>query len=165
MLKPIKHFCYAAIVTSLLFPQVPAYAQDLPSLIWSDRVSLETTDGEIKETAPIVEIGTVRLSRFSQMRSVTLQHTVMIGEGDDAEALFAFRVWQGGASQGEQLMLVTVSALGVDVIGPYQQDFESFEIRPTKGDMVPIFELHGIDKNKPLARLEYFDGQLIKLID
>lgn len=152
----------AAIALALLIPQFAAHAQDLPGLTWSDRVSKETADGEIMETAPYVEFGTIRLSRFSQMQSLTLQETLATSDADNVETLFVFRAWQGGASQGEQLMLVTASTDGVDVIGPYEQDFESLTTIPSTIASGPIFELYGADKKKLLARLEYFDGQLIK---
>ncbi|WP_162651902.1 hypothetical protein [Lentilitoribacter sp. Alg239-R112] len=164
-MKSVKYLYYAAIALSLLIPQHAAHALDLPGLTWSDRVSKETADGDIEEVAPYVELGIIRLSRFSQMQSLTLQDTLTIGDGDDVETLFVFRAWQGGASQGEQLMLVTASASGVDVIGPYEQDFEKLVVIQPTGDFGPIFELVGADKEKPLARLEYFDGQLIKLVD
>lgn len=160
----MQYTYYFAIFLALFVPQIVAKAQDLPGLIWSDRVSKETTDGDILETAPYVEIGTVRLSRFSQMQALTLQDILTIGEGDDVETLFVFRAWQGGASQGEQLMLVTASQKGVDVIGPFEQGFETMKIRPATVDFGPVFELYGADKNKPIERLEYFDGQLIEIM-
>ncbi|MEW7007445.1 hypothetical protein [Lentilitoribacter sp. EG35] len=159
----MKYVYYIAIVTALFIPQFVANAQDLPGLVWSDRVSKETADGDIKETAPYVEIGTIRLSRFSQMQSLTLQDTMTVGSDDEVETLFVFRAWQGGASQGEQLILVTASPNGVDVIGPFAQDFETVTITPATADFGPIFELYGADVDKPIARLEYFDGQLIEI--
>lgn len=151
------------IVASIAFPAIFSQAQDLSGLTWSDRVSKETADGGIVETPPIVEIGTIRLSRFSQMRSLNLQETIDIGSGADKETLYVFRAWQGGASQGEQLMLVTTSKQGVDIIGPHPQDFEKLIIKPANSEFGPIFELYGADKNKPIIALEYFDGQLIEL--
>lgn len=165
MIKPIKYVCYSAITLALLIPHVATQAQDLPSLTWSDRLSKETTDGEVVEAAPYAKIGTIRLSRFSQMQALTLQDTLTIGEGDDVETLFVFRAWQGGASQGEQLMLVTASSDGIDVIGPYKQDFEKLTLKPEIGEFGPIFELYGADKDESLARLEYFNGQLLALRD
>lgn len=161
MLEKIKYASYFAMVVALAIPHFAVHAQDLPAMVWSDRVANETSDGDIVETAPFVEIGTVRLSRFSQMQSLELQETLRTGKGD--EVLHVFRAWQGGASQGEQLMLVTTSEKGLDVIGPHEQDFESMFINPASGDFGPIFELYGADTNKPLERLEYFDGQLIQL--
>lgn len=161
MIKFVKYVCYSAIVLALLIPHVATQAQDLPSLTWSDRMSKETTDGEILETAPYVEFGTIRLSRFSQMQSLALQDTLQTENSD--EVLHVFRAWQGGASQSEQLMLVTTSEQGIDVIGPHTQDFENIVIKPASGDFGPIFELYGADANTPIERLEYFDGQLINL--
>ncbi|MEO9457419.1 MAG: hypothetical protein ABJE63_11290 [Lentilitoribacter sp.] len=161
MIKHSKYFCYSAIVLALQIPQL-ADAQGLPDLIWSDRISTKTADGEIKETGLYVEIGTIRLNRFSQMQALILQDTLSVGDDDDVETIFVFRAWQGGASQGEQLMLVTTSAQGVDIIGPHSQDFENLVVISPKDDRGPIFELVGADKEMLLARLEYFDGQLIK---
>lgn len=158
----IKHLYFSAIILALLIPQVSTQAQDLQGINWSDRISEETTDGEIIETPPIVEIGTIRLSRFSQMQSLTLQETIQIGDGEATEALYIFRAWHGGASQGEQLMLVTTSNQGVDVLGPYPQDFEKLVVKSASSEFGPIFELYGADMNAPLAQIEYFDGELIK---
>lgn len=161
-MKQIKYAYYAAITLALCIPQLSVHAQDLPGLIWSDRVSKEVSDGEIIERAPYVEIGTIRLSRFSQMQSLVLQETTVVGEGDDIETLYIFRAWQGGASQGEQLMLVTISEQGVDVIGPYEQNFEKLVVVPAKDDLGPIFELFTNDTNDLPVKLEYFEGQLIE---
>lgn len=163
MIKKTIYINYATIAFALLIPQFATNAQNLPGLTWSDRVSTEMADGEILETAPYVEIGTIRLSRFSHMQALTLQDTLTIGDGDDVETLFVFRAWQGGASQGEQLMLVSTSSQGVDVIGPYSQDFESLIIVSPKDGLGSIFKLYGTDKDRPMTRLEYFDGQLIKI--
>lgn len=161
MLKKMKYTSYVAMAIALFIPQFAVQAQDLPAIIWADRVAKETNDGGIVESAPFVEIGTVRLSRFSQMQFLSLQETLQTGNGD--EVLHVFRAWRGGASQGEQLMLVTTSKFGVDVIGPYPQDFETLNIVSAKGGYGPIFELFGADANKPLVRLEYFSGQLIEI--
>lgn len=163
MFKRIKFFYYAAIIIALCVPHAATFAKELASLTWSDRVSRETTDGDIIDTSPFVEIGTIRLSRFSQMQSLTLQETIQIGDGDDTETLYIFRAWQGGAGQGEQLMLVTASAKGLDVIGPYEQNFEKLFVLPAVDDFGLIFELYGTDKNEPLKKIEYLDGQLINL--
>ena len=78
-----------------------------------------------------------------------------------AETLHVFRVWQGGASQGEQLMLVSLSDSGVGVIGPLQDEFDDMEIVPANTEEGPLFMLYGAGDG-PLAVYEYFNGQMIE---
>lgn len=163
MFRTLKYISYAAMAIALVVPQIPAFAQDLPAMTWSDRIAKETSDGSIVETPPMVKIGSISLSRFSQMQSLSLHDTLDISKGDDVERLFVFRAWQGGASQGEQLILVTVSSSGVDIIGPHNQGFETMTIKTPANDVGPVFELYGAKEDKPIARLEYFSGQLIEI--
>ncbi|MBG6209244.1 hypothetical protein IWQ49_003915 [Labrenzia sp. EL_126] len=160
---PKKYIFYAALAAALLFPLSAVHAKELPGLTWSDRTSKETADGDIKETPPHVEIGGIRLSRFSQMQALALEDTLTIRGDETPETLYVFQAWQGGASQGEQLMLLSVSSSGVDIIGPYPADFESLKIKPASADTGPVFDLCGPDSQVPSTSLEYFDGQLLKL--
>lgn len=132
-------------------------------LKWSDRVTVETADGDLVDTAPFVKIGPVALSRFALMQRLTLHETLFLQGPTGPRTLYAFRAWQGGAGQGEQLMLVTSRPDGVDVIGPVDPAFETLKILPPLEDTGPVFEFYGEDTKTPLARLEYISGQLLNI--
>lgn len=153
-------FQISLLFVLLCIAPVLAQATELPSLTWSDRITIENADGSLVETPPSVQIGGVSLSRFTRMQNVALEQSLTLVE---EETIFVFRVWQGGASQGEQLMLVTLSKEGADVVGPHPADFETLKILPQSGDLGPVFEVFGSDPSVPVARLEYFDGQLLEL--
>lgn len=157
MTLPKSRYLIFIFSTFLAF-QNATQANESYNLSWSDRVSEEQADGTIVDTAPFVHLGNLRLSRFSQMQSLQFQETIATGDGD--EKLHVFTAWQGGASQGEQLMLVTTSKDGIDVIGPHEQDFETMEVVPASADRGPTFLLYGAGDG-PIATLEYFSGQLI----
>ncbi|MES0809299.1 hypothetical protein ABLO27_07460 [Roseibium sp. SCPC15] len=151
------------LLVSLLFAHSLALAAEQPALTWSDRVTVEQESGDLVDTPPIVQVGEISLSRFSQMQSVTLQETLKVDAYDGPETVYVFKVWQGGASQGEQLMLVTLSQQGLDILGPHETDFETLKVIPSEGNAGPVFELFRADTASPLVRLEYFTGQLIEL--
>lgn len=154
------HWLVRSFFTALVIAiNSSAWAQ---ALTWSDRITKETSDGEIVDTQPFVKIGSVGFSRFADMQRIHLHQTLRIESGEDIETLYVFTVWQGGASQGEQLMLVSVSENGVDVIGPYEQDFETLVVKPATSEFGPRFELIGAGSKNSLAKLEYFDGQLLE---
>ena len=127
---------------------------------WKDGALVEQSDGSAEIDPPFVKINGVALSRFAQMYRVELHETIDADGLDGAEKVYVFRIWQGGASQGKQLMLVTTSKAGIDVIGPHEQDFETMEVVPANADQGPLFLLYG-DGDGPIATLEYFSGQLI----
>lgn len=104
MFNRIKLLYSAVFIVALCVPQAATFAEDLADLTWSDRISKETTGGDIVDTPPFVEIWNVRLSRFSQLQALNLQTIINVGSGEDKESLYVFRTGQGGASQGEQLM-------------------------------------------------------------
>jgi len=151
------HWLARGLITTLMITlSAPTWAQ---TLTWSDRVSEETSDGEIVDTAPFVKLGSIAFSRFTDMQAIALETSLKLP--DTSETLHVFRVWQGGASQGEQLMLLSVSEIGVDVIGPHEQDFEVFEITMDKETNSPVFLLKS-DNGVVLAKLGYFSGMLVK---
>lgn len=150
------------ILTSILFPILhSAYADELPILDWENRKAMESVDGDYTETPPFVSVNDIRLKRFSQMQLIALQELVHIESSDGTEKLYVFRVWQGGASQGEQLMLVSLSKGGLIVIGPHEQEFEALFIDRANDEDVPLIRLKDGDHTE-LAKFLYIDGQLIK---
>lgn len=157
----LKYNYYTVIFVALIIPQIFTIANAENLLTWSDRKDIETEDRGWIEDAPFVKIGGLGLSRFANMQRIELQNTLKIEDGDGFETLYVFRVWQGGATQGEQLMLVSLKASGVDIIGPYEQDFETLEIGHLNSESAPEFYLKGGD-GEVLAALEYYVGQLFK---
>jgi hypothetical protein len=140
----------------------PAFAEASYEVSWESRYSEEKADGEIIDHPPFVSVNDVRLSSFSNMQSVTWRNTLTIDHGDMGfEELFVFTVWQGGASQGEQLMLLSVMENGIEVIGPYGQDFEKLEIDHVNSESAPEFSLIGAD-GLALDLLHYVSGQFVK---
>jgi hypothetical protein len=154
-----------AVVLSVLggMPTGQTEAADGVSLVWSDRITTEKAGGELVDMPPFVRIGDLHLSRFAQMQSLDLHDTLKIESVDGTETLFVFRAWQGGASQGEQLMIVSLSPAGLDVLGPYPEDFETVKVRVPTPQTGPVFELYRADPSIPFRSLEYLNGQLLKL--
>jgi hypothetical protein len=156
-------FAVAALLLGMVMPLSAAMAETLPKVSWENRVSTETANGDIVDQPPFVSVNDIRLRAFSDMQSINLQQTLTIDHGEyGLETLHVFTVWQGGASQGEQLMLLSVTSNGILVVGPHDQDFESVRVNQVNSDSAPSFDLIGADASKPLARLDYFDGRLIK---
>jgi hypothetical protein len=151
------------VVCGLLLSVSVSMAETLPKVSWENRVSTETANGDIVDQPPYVSVNDIRLRAFSDMQSINLQQMLTIDHGDyGLETLHVFTVWQGGASQGEQLMLLSITSNGILVVGPHDQDFESVRVNQINSDSAPSFDLIGADASKPLARLDYFDGRLIK---
>ncbi len=155
--KPLTVF----LIGFALILQSPLRAEEVngSQVKWSDRVSVETDDGKIIDTPPFVSVKGVRLARFALMQSLKLHSTLSVESGEDVETLIVFRAWQGGTSQGEQLMLVSLSTGGLDIIGPHASEFETMEIVPANDDQGPLFLLYG-DEDGPHTALEYVAGQL-----
>ena len=154
---------------AILLGNLDAKAEEmgsLPDVTWESRWTEETSNGDLVDHPPFVAVNDVRLSRFSEMQSVTWRDTLTIDQDEDGiEKLYVFTVWQGGASQGEQLMLLSVKPQGIAVIGPYKQDFEKLEIGHINSEGAPEFDLIGADENNPLASLWYADGELLEFVD
>mgnify|MGYP000294784239 CR=1 FL=1 len=130
----------------------------LPDVTWESRWTEETSNGDLVDHPPFVAVNDVRLSRFSEMQSVTWRDTLTIDQDEDGiEKLYVFTVWQGGASQGEQLMALSICAEGIDVIGPYAQDFERLEIAQTNAESAPEFRLL-MDDGTPIETVYFFAG-------
>lgn len=150
------------LCAALLFAApLSAYAQ-IYELDWRDRDMREDENGDIFGDPPFVKINGVALSRFTDMAHIDLFQTLDVDGLYGSEQVFVFTVWQGGAGQGQQIMLVTLSDAGVDLIGPHDQNFETVEIVPANADQGPLFLLYG-DGDGPIAEFEYFSGQLIEL--
>ena len=133
MSRTSKSFLLAAIFFST---PLMAVAEERPTIEWKTRWSEEASGGEIIDNLPFVAVDGVRLHRFSEMQSIAYQGEFLIELGEyGTERLHVFSVWQGGASQGEQLMAVSIRQTGIDIIGPHGQDFEKLRIiRKNKQD-------------------------------
>ncbi|MFK7844276.1 MAG: hypothetical protein AB8G77_03170 [Rhodothermales bacterium] len=151
----------ATVIPLMISTICSTQAAELPVLEWENRDVVEKADGDYTETPPFVSVNGVRLKRFSQMQLIALEELVYIEDSDEPEKLYVFRVWQGGASQGEQLMLVSLSQGGLIVIGPHEQEFEALFIDRTGNEDLPLISLKDGD-NTELAKFLYIDGQLIK---
>ena len=149
------------VVMLILLTGSSAVAGNPYELSWSDRITIEKADGTLVDTPPLVRIDQVQLSRFAQMQTIQLHQSLTQQGYDGEETVHAFKVWQGGASQGEQLMLVTASQTGIDVVGPYPSEFEELAIEPATQTHGIIFNL--IQSNNVTAKIEYFAGQLIQV--
>ena len=122
-----KSFLLAALIFST---PLMVDAAEWPTLDWKNRWSEETNDDEIIDNPPFVAVDGVRLHRFSEMQSIAYQGEFLIELGEyGTERLHVFSVWQGGASQGEQLMAVSIRQTGIDIIGPHGQNFEKLRIK------------------------------------
>lgn len=161
----------AALLIACFMFTPTAWADDL-RLSWSDMAFSTDADGTYIETPPNVSLSTIsqplntiRFAKFSKMRRVELhdRFNTVTGYDDIDETVYVFRVWQGGATQGEQLMLLTVSDYGVAVIGPHPQDFETLTLQKKNVSKGVIFAMFGGDPNVALARTEYLDGEFIDL--
>ena len=164
---PVSRICYGVFLAlGLLIVSGRAMAAEiLPVVTWESRWTEETKSGDFKDHPPFVVVNDVRLYRFSEMQSVTWRDTLTIDHGDAGiEKLYVFTIWQGGASQGEQLMLLSVKPHGIAVIGPYKQDFEKLEIGHFNSDSAPEFSLIGADK-EAVARVDYVLGELFERIE
>ena len=146
---------------AILLGNLDAKAEEmgsLPDVTWESRWTEETSNGDLVDHPPFVAVNDVRLSRFSEMQSVTWRDTLTIDQDEDGiEKLYVFTVWQGGASQGEQLMALSICAEGIDVIGPYAQDFERLEIAQTNAESAPEFRLL-MDDGTPIETVYFFAG-------
>lgn len=165
--EPVLSGCLALVglLACLLVAPSPGHAADWPAVAWESRYAEEKPDGDIIDHPPFVAVNEVRLRRFSEMQSVTFRDRLTIDHGDEGrERLYVFTVWQGGASQGEQLMLLSVRDDGVAVVGPHGQDFETLEIEMVNSESAPYFGLIGAD-GKRLGALEYFSGDLVEAIE
>ncbi|WP_428526061.1 hypothetical protein [Roseibium sp.] len=131
------------------------------TLQWSDGTLIENNAEYAEFQAPYVKINGVELSRFAHMTRVEELRKLKVPGIEGSEDVHVFQVWQGGASQGLQLMAVTLSDVGVDVIGPLEPDFETIEIVDHNGDQGPLFRLYSADTNS-VAIYEYFDGQMLR---
>ncbi|MES0885315.1 hypothetical protein [Roseibium sp. SCP14] len=159
-----KNLISAALLSVLVgLASVQTEAADSETVTWSDRITTEKANGDLVDVPPFVRIGNLPLSRFAQMQSLDLHDTLKIDSGDGTETLFVFRAWQGGASQGEQLMIVSLSPAGLDVLGPYPEDFETVKVRGATPETGPVFELYRADPSIPFRSLEYLNGQLLRL--
>lgn len=151
----IKKLALAAFIFAT---PVAGLAADWPTVSWQSRWSEETTNGDIVDHPPFVAVDNVRLSRFSEMQSVTYRDELLIDHGEDGlELLYVFTVWQGGASQGEQLMALSIRAEGIDVIGPYAQDFEQLEISQINADSAPEFRIL-TEEGEPIETVYFYAG-------
>lgn len=150
---------------AFLLGNLDAKAKDmgsLPEVTWESRWTEETADGELIDHPPFVAVNDVRLSRFAEMQSITWRDTLTIDHDEDGiETLYVFTVWQGGASQGEQLMLLSVRPQGVAVLGPFPQDFETLQIGHTSSESAPEFRLLAGD-GAVLETVFYVEGFLTK---
>ncbi|GKX33589.1 MAG: hypothetical protein MnENMB40S_12070 [Rhizobiaceae bacterium MnEN-MB40S] len=142
-----------------------ANAADSPGglkVTWESRWSEEAGNGDIVDHPPFVAVNDVRLYRFSEMQSVTYRDTLRIDHGDEGdERLYVFTVWQGGASQGEQLMLLSVRNDGVAVIGPHFMEFERLTIEMVNSESAPYFAFVSAD-GAILGAVDYVHGELIE---
>ncbi|WP_420408277.1 hypothetical protein [Hoeflea sp.] len=143
---PARDLALGGLTALLILAGAPgsgaARADSLPEVTWESRWTEETADGELIEHPPFVAVNDVRLYRFAEMQSVTWRDTLTIDHDEDGiETLYVFTVWQGGASQGEQLMLLSVKPQGIAVLGPYPQDFETLQIGHTNSESAPEFRL------------------------
>ena len=157
----MRRLTFILIFFNILNFSTMAAAGDLLALNWSDRTTIEKEDGTLVDSAPFVSIGNVQFSRFAQMQTVQLHQSVAQTGYEGEETIHVFRVWQGGASQGEQLMLVTVSQTGIDVIGPHPSEFEELKIEAATKERGAMFNL--IQSNNVTVKIEYFAGQLTQV--
>jgi len=156
----------SSLASLLLAPAVLMATSALPlahdyTLQWRDGTLIENTAESAEFQPPYVTVNGVVLSRFAHMTRVEELRKLTVPGIDGPEDVHVFQVWQGGASQGLQLMVVTLSDVGVDVIGPLEPDFETIEIVDHTGDQGPLFRLFSADTN-PVASYEYFDGQMLR---
>lgn len=134
--------------------------ETLAKVTWESRWTEETKGGLI-EHPPFVAVNDVRLYRFSEMQTVTWRDTLEIDHAEEGlEKLYVFTIWQGGASQGEQLMLLSVRPQGIALTGPYKQDFERLEIGHVNSESAPEFDLVGAD-GEIIASVDYVLGELL----
>lgn len=156
----------SSLASLLLAPAVLMATSALPlahdyTLEWRDGALIENTAESAEFQPPYVMVNGVALSRFAHMTRVEKLRELKVSGIDGTENVHVFQVWQGGASQGLQLMVVTLSDVGVDVIGPLEPEFETIEIVDSTGDQGPLFRLYSADTN-PAASYEYFDGQMLR---
>ncbi len=148
-----------SLMLAALFCSMPlmAVAADWPTMDWKSRWSEETNDGEITDYPPFVAVDGVRLHRFSEMQSIAYQGVFLVEHGElETERLHIFTVWQGGASQGEQLMAVSIRQTGIDIMGPYGQDFE--KLRIIQNNRQGALEFHLLtDEDAPIGTV-YFEA-------
>lgn len=142
-----------------------AGAMEEPKVSWENRWSEELGSGDIINHPPFVAVNDIRLYRFSEMQTVTYRDDLLINLGEEGyERLYVFMVWQGGASQGEQLMLLSVRPGGVTIAGPHSRDFETLEIDQANPESAPVFILKGAD-GVTLEKVSYSFGELVATDD
>lgn len=105
-----------ALLGAMCMP-APLWAGDY-TLAWRDGAWVEgRADDALEYEPPRVTVNGVALSPFAEMQRIEEVRVLQFR----AETLHVFRVWQGGAGQNYQLMLVRLADAGVEVIGPLQE--------------------------------------------
>lgn len=165
-LAPLAYRWSSMAVTMVVLLCTTGFASSSKTykLDWQDRTQTQQADGSMADIPPKVTINGIALSRFSSMQQMELAATLQMKGENGPEIVHVFLVWQGGATKGQQIMLLTTSNAGIDVIGPYEQEFDSLKITPARDNQGPLFMLYGGEKSAgdtPFAILTYDCGKII----